>query len=35
MFGIDDFIAVINPPKSCILAVGKTDKKIVFAINEN
>ena len=29
MFGIDQFIAVINPPQSCILAVGKTEKKLV------
>ena len=28
--GIDNFTAVINPPQSCILAVGKTDKKAVF-----
>jgi len=29
MFGIDHFAAVINPPQSAILAVGKTEKKIV------
>lgn len=28
--GIDNFSAVINPPQSCILAIGKTDKKAVF-----
>ena len=28
--GIDNFSAVINPPQSCILAVGKSDKKAVF-----
>jgi pyruvate dehydrogenase E2 component (dihydrolipoamide acetyltransferase) len=31
MFGIDQFIAVINPPQSCILAVGKTEKKLIPA----
>lgn len=25
MFGIDHFTAIINPPQSCILAVGRTD----------
>ena len=25
--GIDSFSAVINPPQSCILAIGKTDKR--------
>jgi len=29
MFGITNFAAVINPPQSCILAVGKTDQKVV------
>ncbi|CAD8044784.1 unnamed protein product [Paramecium primaurelia] len=29
MFGIDQFIAVINPPQSAILAVGKTSKRFV------
>jgi len=29
MLGISRFSAVINPPQSCILAVGKTGKKIV------
>ena len=24
MFGIDDFTAIINPPQSCILAIGRT-----------
>ena len=29
MFGIDQFIAVINPPQAAILAVGKTVKNVV------
>jgi len=29
MFGIDEFTAIINPPASCILAVGQIDKKAV------
>lgn len=29
MFGIDSFIAVINPPQASILAVGKVDPKVV------
>jgi pyruvate dehydrogenase E2 component (dihydrolipoamide acetyltransferase) len=29
MFGIDSFAAVINPPQSCILAVGKSAKVVV------
>jgi pyruvate dehydrogenase E2 component (dihydrolipoamide acetyltransferase) len=29
MFGIKQFTAIINPPQSCILAVGGTDKKLV------
>jgi pyruvate dehydrogenase E2 component (dihydrolipoamide acetyltransferase) len=29
MFGIDNFTAIINPPQSCILAIGSTTKKIV------
>jgi len=29
MMGIYNFTAVINPPQSCILAVGKTDKVVV------
>jgi pyruvate dehydrogenase E2 component (dihydrolipoamide acetyltransferase) len=28
MFGIDHFTAIINPPQSCILAIGKTSPKI-------
>ncbi|KAI9142599.1 2-oxoacid dehydrogenases acyltransferase-domain-containing protein [Paraphysoderma sedebokerense] len=29
MFGISQFTAIINPPQSCILAVGGTEKKVV------
>lgn len=29
MFGIDQFCAIINPPQSCILAVGQSVKKLV------
>jgi pyruvate dehydrogenase E2 component (dihydrolipoamide acetyltransferase) len=29
MFGIKQFTAIINPPQSCILAVGGTEKKLV------
>merc|ERR1711994_142637 len=29
MFGIGHFTAIINPPQSCILAVGGTEKKVV------
>ncbi|CAG8490693.1 5131_t:CDS:2 [Dentiscutata heterogama] len=29
MFGIKNFTAIINPPHSCILAVGTTQKKLV------
>ncbi|CAH1179828.1 unnamed protein product [Phaedon cochleariae] len=29
MFGVTNFSAVINPPQSCILAVGTTTKKLV------
>lgn len=30
MFGIDEFTAIINPPNSCILAVGGISKKLVL-----
>jgi pyruvate dehydrogenase E2 component (dihydrolipoamide acetyltransferase) len=30
MFGIENFSAIINPPQSCILAVGGTTKKPIF-----
>jgi pyruvate dehydrogenase E2 component (dihydrolipoamide acetyltransferase) len=29
MFGVKNFTAIINPPQSCILAVGSTEKKLV------
>ncbi|OBZ84904.1 Dihydrolipoyllysine-residue acetyltransferase component of pyruvate dehydrogenase complex, mitochondrial [Choanephora cucurbitarum] len=29
MFGISNFTAIINPPQSCILAIGGTQKKVV------
>ncbi|KAG9300111.1 hypothetical protein G9A89_000851 [Geosiphon pyriformis] len=29
MFGIKSFTAIINPPQSCILAVGGTNKKLI------
>lgn len=29
MFGIQEFSAIINPPQSCILAVGSAEKKVV------
>ncbi|KAK4336985.1 hypothetical protein RND71_044071 [Anisodus tanguticus] len=38
MFGIDNFSAVINPPQSCILAVGSIEKRVVpnsESVNEN
>ncbi|KAL0579113.1 hypothetical protein V5O48_002896 [Marasmius crinis-equi] len=34
MYGVSDFTAIINPPQSCILAVGSTEPKIVPANNE-
>lgn len=30
MFGIESFTAIINPPQSCILAVGATEQKLVL-----
>jgi len=29
MFGVNNFTAIINPPQSCILAVGGAKKKLV------
>lgn len=29
MFGVRNFTAIINPPQSCILAVGATEKRLV------
>ncbi|XP_055859155.1 dihydrolipoyllysine-residue acetyltransferase component of pyruvate dehydrogenase complex, mitochondrial isoform X2 [Episyrphus balteatus] len=34
MFGVNNFCAVINPPQSCILAVGTTSKKLIVDPNE-
>jgi pyruvate dehydrogenase E2 component (dihydrolipoamide acetyltransferase) len=34
MFGIEHFTAIINPPQSCILAVGSTQAKLVSAPEE-
>ncbi|KAG7099327.1 hypothetical protein E1B28_001185 [Marasmius oreades] len=34
MYGVDHFTAIINPPQSCILAVGSTEPKMVPANNE-
>lgn len=34
MFGIDNFTAIINPPQSCILAIGKTSSKLELAPEE-
>ncbi|TFK41040.1 dihydrolipoyllysine-residue acetyltransferase [Crucibulum laeve] len=34
MFGIDHFTAIINPPQSCILAVGSTQATLVPAPEE-
>ena len=31
MYGISDFTAIINPPQSCILAIGATSKKLELA----
>eukprot|EP00005_Dracoamoeba_jomungandri_P001619 CAMPEP_0174250042 /NCGR_PEP_ID=MMETSP0439-20130205/341_1 /TAXON_ID=0 /ORGANISM="Stereomyxa ramosa, Strain Chinc5" /LENGTH=419 /DNA_ID=CAMNT_0015330013 /DNA_START=269 /DNA_END=1528 /DNA_ORIENTATION=- len=35
MFGIKHFTAVINPPQSCILAVGGTEKRVVVNTDPN
>ena len=34
MFGISHFTAIINPPQSCILAIGATEAKLVPAPEE-
>lgn len=34
MFGVDHFTAIINPPQSCILAVGSTEPTLVPAPEE-
>ncbi len=35
MFDLDDFVAIINPPESGILAVGKIAKTPVVETDEN
>ena len=35
MFDLDDFVAIINPPESAILAVGKIAKNPVVVTNED
>ena len=35
MFDLDDFVAIINPPESAILAVGKIAKKPVVVTNKD
>ena len=34
MYGVDNFTAIINPPQSCILAIGATSKKLELAPEE-
>jgi len=34
MFGVNEFNAIINPPQSCILAIGTTTQKLVLAPEE-
>ena len=34
MFGISEFAAIINPPQSCILAVGSIQKKYILKNND-
>jgi pyruvate dehydrogenase E2 component (dihydrolipoamide acetyltransferase) len=34
MYGIDQFTAIINPPETCILAVGRAEDKAVFVDGE-
>lgn len=29
MFGINNFSAIINPPQSCILAIGSVEQRVV------
>ncbi|XP_003384835.1 PREDICTED: dihydrolipoyllysine-residue acetyltransferase component of pyruvate dehydrogenase complex, mitochondrial-like [Amphimedon queenslandica] len=35
MYGIRNFSAVINPPQSCILAVGATQKRVIVDEDDN
>ena len=30
MMGVESFTAIINPPQSCILAIGGTEKKLIL-----
>ena len=34
MMGIDHFTAIINPPQSCILAVGASTQRLIEGIVE-
>ena len=34
MFGVREFVAIINPPESVILAVGTTEKRAVVATRD-
>ncbi|KAJ8956653.1 hypothetical protein NQ318_014007 [Aromia moschata] len=34
MFGVNNFCAIINPPQSCILAIGTTTKRLVADDND-
>lgn len=34
MFGVHQFAAIVNPPQSCILAIGGTSRKVLPADNE-
>lgn len=34
MFGVKNFSAIINPPQSCILAVGGSEKRLIPSDNE-
>mmetsp|Transcript_6786 Transcript_6786/g.12236 ORF Transcript_6786/g.12236 Transcript_6786/m.12236 type:complete len:138 (+) Transcript_6786:1087-1500(+) len=34
MFGTKEFSAIINPPQACILAVGKSEQRVLPADNE-
>ncbi|KCV71055.1 hypothetical protein H696_02005 [Fonticula alba] len=35
MFGVRDFAAIINPPQSCILAVGTVERRVVPAADSD
>ena len=35
MYGVDNFHAIINPPQSCILAVGGTKKEVIVDKNNS